>query len=143
MITHLGLAGPAVNKRLWTPAFVLLTTGTSTLLLVACHGVSDVGARIVNPLVRRVSQIISWPWSALGRNALVVYIGQHVLGAVLAHTPAHIGAQQTNAAGYVQAHSFGIGWLGLDSQWAYVIGMLLAWTAVAAAMHRARWYVTL
>jgi len=143
MVTHTGFVGAPVNKRMWTPAFVLLTGATSTLLLVACHGVSDVGARMANPLVRRASQAVAWPWAALGRNALVVYVGQHVLGAVVAHTPAHVGSQLTNTAGLLQAHSFALGWLGLDSQWAYVTGMLLVWIAVAAAMHRARWYVTL
>ena len=32
---------------------------------------------------------------------------------------------------------------GLDSQWTYVAVMLAFWTTIAAAMHCARWYVTL
>lgn len=143
MLTHTGLAGPPVNKRMWTPDFVLLTAAASTLLLVGCHAVADVAASAANPLIRAGSQVAAWPWAALGRNALVVYVGQHVIGAVVAHTPAHVGSQLTNTAGYLQAHSFALGWLGLDSQWAYVTGMLLVWVAVAAAMHGARWYVTL
>ena len=31
--TRLGLAGPPVNKRMWTPGFVLLTAATSIVLL--------------------------------------------------------------------------------------------------------------
>jgi heparan-alpha-glucosaminide N-acetyltransferase len=141
--TRLGVAGPAVNKRMWTPGFVLLTAATSILLLLVCQVVADVGGRQANPVVRVGSRVIAWPWAALGRNALVVYVGQHVLGAVLAQTPAHVGTQLTTAAGYLQEHFFGHGWLGLDSQWMYVVAMLVFWTAVAAAMHRARWYVTL
>ena len=141
--THLGVAGPAVNKRMWTPAFVSLTAATSIVLLLACQLVADIGARQLNPVVRVGSQVVAWPWAALGRNALVVYVGQHVLGAVLAQTPAHVGGQLTTAAGYLQQHFFGRGWFGLDSQWTYVVAMLAFWTAVAAAMHRARWYVTL
>lgn len=141
--THLGLAGPAVNKRMWTPAFVLLTAATSIILLVVCQVIVDVGARQLNPVVRSGSRVVAWPWAALGRNALVVYVGQHVLGAVLAKTPAHIGEQSTTAAGYLQQHFFAGGWLGLDPQWTYVAVMLAFWTAIAAAMHRARWYVTL
>jgi heparan-alpha-glucosaminide N-acetyltransferase len=141
--THLGLAGPAVNKRMWTPAFVLLTAATSIVLLVACHVIVDVGGRQLNPVLRIGSRVTAWPWAALGRNALVVYVGQHVLGAVLAQTPVHVGTQLTTAAGYLQEHFFAGGWLGLDSQWTYVAVMLAFWTAVAAAMHRARWYVTL
>jgi predicted acyltransferase len=141
--TRLRLAGPAVNKRMWTPAFVLLTAATSIVLLLVCHLIADIGARQPNPVVRFGSRVAAWPWAVLGRNALVVYIGQHVLGAVLERTPVHAAGQLTTAAGYVQEHFFAGGWLGLDSQWTYVAVMLLLWTAVAAAMHRARWYVTL
>jgi heparan-alpha-glucosaminide N-acetyltransferase len=141
--TQLGLVGPAVNKRMWTPAFVLLTAATSILLLVVCHVVVDVGGRQLNPVVRIGSRVAAWPWAALGRNALVVYVGQHVLGAILAQTPAHAGTKLTTAASYVQEHFFAGGWLGLDSQWTYVAVMLAFWTTVAAAMHAARWYVTL
>jgi heparan-alpha-glucosaminide N-acetyltransferase len=141
--TRLGVAGPAVNKRMWTPGFVLLTAATSILLLLACQVVADVGGRQASPVVRVGARVIAWPWAALGRNALVVYVGQHVLGAVLAQTPAHVGTRLTTAAGYLQEHFFDHSWLGLDSQWTYVVAMLVFWTAVAAAMHRARWYVTL
>jgi heparan-alpha-glucosaminide N-acetyltransferase len=141
--THLGVAGPAVNKRMWTPAFVLLTAATSIVLLLGCQVVADIGGRQLSPIVRVGSRAAAWPWVALGRNALVVYVGQHVLGAVLAQTPAHVGTRLTTAAAYLQEHFFGRGWFGLDSQWTYVVAMLAFWTAVAAAMHRARWYVTL
>jgi predicted acyltransferase len=141
--THAGLAGPAVNKRMWTPAFVLLTAAISIILLLACHLVADLCARQPNQILRFGSRVVGWPWAVLGRNALVVYVGQHVLGAVLAQTPVHVGPRLTTAAGYLQAHTFAGGWLGLDPQWTYVTVMLLLWTAVAAAMHRARWYVTL
>jgi predicted acyltransferase len=141
--THLGLAGPTVNKRMWTPALVLLTAATTIVLLVVCHVVVDVGARQLHPVFRIGSRVVAWPWAALGRNALVVYVGQHVLGAVLAQTPAHAGPKLTTAAGYMQEHFFAGSRLGLDSQWTYVAVMLASWTAIAAAMHRARWYVTL
>jgi hypothetical protein len=74
---------------------------------------------------------------------LVVYVGQHVLGAILERTPVHNGPNVTTAAGYLQDHVFAPGWFGLDSQWTYAAVMLALWSAVASAMHRARWYVTL
>jgi predicted acyltransferase len=141
--TSHGLAGIAVNKRLWTPAFVIVTAATATLLLLACHLVADVWAGHTNPAARSGARVLAWPWAALGRNALIVYVGQHVLGAILQQTPAHDGAKVTTAAGYLQGHFFAGGWLGLDSQWTYVVAMLLLWSAVASAMHCARWYVTL
>jgi predicted acyltransferase len=143
LATHFGLAGPAVNKRLWTPAFVLLTAATSVLLLLACYAIADVGGRQANRVLRFGSRAVAWPWVILGRNALVVYVGQHALGAILAQTPVHIGSRLTSASGYLQDHTFAGGWLGLDPQWTYVAVMLLLWTAIAAAMHGARWYVTL
>jgi predicted acyltransferase len=141
--TNHGLAGVAVNKRLWTPAFVIVTAATATLLLLACQLVAVVWAGHANTAVRFASRMLAWPWAALGRNALVVYVGQHVLGAILQQTPAHDGTTITTAAGYLQEHFFAGGWLGLDSQWTYVGAMLLLWSAVASAMHCARWYVTL
>jgi predicted acyltransferase len=141
--TNHGLAGVAVNKRLWTPAFVVVTAATATLLLLACHLVADVWAGHANPATRFGFQVLAWPWAALGRNALVVYVGQHVLGAILQQTPAHDGTKVTTAANYLQEHFFAGGWLGLDSQWTYVGAMLLLWSAVASAMHCARCYVTL
>ena len=36
--TRLGLAGPAVNKRMWTPSFVLLTAATSIVLVARVPG---------------------------------------------------------------------------------------------------------
>ncbi len=127
---------------MWTPGFVLLTAATSIVLLLVCLVVADVTARQANPVLRIGGRVLTWPWAALGRNALVVYVGQHVLGAVLAQTPAHVGTRLTTAAGYLQEH-FGRGWLGLDSQWTYVAVMLAFWTTIAGAMHCARWYVTL
>jgi predicted acyltransferase len=141
--TRFGLAGPAVNKRLWTPAFVLLTGATSVVLLLLCHLVADTVATVPARVVRVSARVVTWPWAALGRNALIVYVGQHVLGAVLQKTPAHDGATLTSLAGYLQARTFAGGWFGLDPQWTYVVAMLALWSAVAAAMHSARWYVTL
>lgn len=141
--THLGLAGPAVNKRLWTPAFVLLTGATSISLLLACHLIADVLATRSVISVAVAAKAVSAPWTALGRNALVVYVGQHVFGAILQATPAHLGTQQTSVAGLLQHQVFSNGWFGLDSQWTYVVAMLLFWTAIATVMHSIRWYVTL
>lgn len=143
LVTHLGLAGPPVNKRIWTPAFVLLTAATSTLLLLGCHLVADVAANRAGTVVRAAARLVRWPWAALGRNALIVYVGQHVLGVILQATPAHDHATPTSAAGYLQGRVFAGGWLGLDTQWTYVVAMLLLWSAIAAVMHSVRWYVTL
>jgi len=142
-MTHLALVGPEVNKRLWTPAFVLLTAATSIFLLLVCHIVADVFARHPNAMLRFGSRALAWPWAVLGRNALVVYVGQHVLGAVLARTPVHTEHGLIPASDYLQTKLFPSGWLGLDPQWTYVTAMLLLWTAVAVAMHLARWHVTL
>jgi predicted acyltransferase len=141
--TRLGLAGPAVNKRLWTPAFVMLTGATSVVLLLLCHLLADMATAVPARVVRVAAAVMVWPWAALGRNALIVYVGQHVLGAIMEKTPAHDGTTSTNLAGYLQGRTFAGGWFGLDAQWTYAVAMLALWSVVAAAMHSARWYVTL
>jgi predicted acyltransferase len=141
--THLELVGPQVNKRLWTPAFVLLTAATSIVLLLVCHLVADCFDHHRNAMLRFGSRAIAWPWVVLGRNALIVYVGQHVVGAVLAQTSVHTDQGVMQASGYLQTRLLTGGWLGLDPQWTYVTAMLLLWIAVAIAMHLARWHVTL
>ena len=69
-----------VNKRLWTPSFVLVTGAISIGLILAAHLTVDRS---------RVAATIATPLTALGRNALLVYVGQHVVGVWLSRV--HVG----------------------------------------------------
>ncbi len=71
-------AGLEVNKRLWTPSFVLVTAAISIGLIALAHVSVDRS---------RVASTFAFPLIALGRNALLVYVGQHVVGVWLTRAP--------------------------------------------------------
>ena len=69
--TRLGLAGPPVNKRMWTPAFVLSDGGDQHRVAARLPMWSPMStARQANPVLRIGGRVLTWPWAALGRNAL-------------------------------------------------------------------------
>ena len=119
-----------VNKRLWTPSFVLVTAAISLALIVAAHVLVD-----DHPVARG----ITWPLVALGRNALLVYVGQHIVGVWLSR--AHVGT--TTASTWLLEHGVQRTIAPPGAWFLYAVGMLVAWTAVACALHARRWYVTL
>lgn len=119
-----------VNKRMWTPSFTLVTAAISIALLLVAHAAVDrnrLGSGLASPLV------------ALGRNALLVYVGQHVVGVWL--TRIDIGGVAAST------------WLvdRISQQWiappgaylTYAVLMLALWTILACVLHARRWYVTL
>ena len=119
-----------VNKRLWTPSFTLVTAAISIGLMWIAHGAVDrsrAGGRLAFPLV------------ALGRNALLVYVGQHVVGVWLSR--AHIG--DVTASTWL-VDRVGEQWIAPPGAYVmYAIMMLTAWTLLACALHARHWYVTL
>ena len=116
-----------VAKRLWTPAFLASHAALGIALLAIAVLVFD-SAR--PPWLTRVLDVASWPLVALGRNALVLWIGVFVVGKVLTTTlvdgvplDQHLLAER-GAVGFFAATAG-------------------AWLAVACAMHACRWYVRL
>jgi heparan-alpha-glucosaminide N-acetyltransferase len=93
-----------VGKRLWTPTFALLTASICVALLAACVFVFD----------RWRVEAIAWPFEVLGRNALLVYVGQHVLGARISRNLAFL------PDGALMLHA---------------LTVLAIWFAVAAVLH--------
>lgn len=119
-----------VNKRLWTPSFVLITGAISIGLIVAAHLTVDRS---------RVAATICTPLVALGRNALLVYVGQHVVGVWLSRS--HVGT--VTASTWLIEH-VAQRWIAPPGAYfVYALGMLAAWTLVACALHARHWYVTL
>jgi heparan-alpha-glucosaminide N-acetyltransferase len=112
------------NKRLWTPTFGLLLAAGCTLVLVALSALLD-GREARRP------QPLRWTITAVGRNALLVYVGQHVVLGALESTPARHG----NLATALQDH--------VGSLLGVAVLAVVAWTALAAALHAADWHVTL
>jgi heparan-alpha-glucosaminide N-acetyltransferase len=119
-----------VNKRLWTPSFVLVTAAISIGLLLVAHAAVDrpgLGARA------------AWPIVALGRNALLVYVGQHVVGVWLSRV--HVG--DVTASTWLLEHVVQRGIAPPGAYLVYALGMLAVWTAISCVLHARRWYVTL
>ena len=116
-----------VAKRLWTPSFVAshAALGIAVLALAVLVFDSDRPAWLT-----RVLDVLSWPVVALGRNALVLWIGVFVVGKVLATTV----VDGVPLGDHLLAERGAAGFFALTAG---------AWLAVASAMHAARWYVRL
>jgi predicted acyltransferase len=114
----------APNKRLWTPTFGLLMAAGCTLVLLIL-------AQLLDGRPHRRRQPVRWTLTAVGRNALLVYVGQHVVLTALWSTPSREG----NLALALEAH--------VGSLLGVALLAVAAWTALAAALHAADWHVTL
>ena len=78
-LTTLGLAlAPLfpINKNLWTPTYVLFTTGAALLCLAATYWVLDLRG------------IAAWsrPFAIFGTNSIAAYVGSGVLAKILLYT---------------------------------------------------------
>jgi predicted acyltransferase len=111
------------NKRVWTPTFGLLLAAGCTLVLVGL-------AYALDGRVGRSPQPLRWTLTALGRNALLVYVGQHVVLASLEATPSGDG---TLASALLEHVGSALGVAALA---------VAAWTVVAAILHILDWHPT-
>jgi predicted acyltransferase len=98
-------------------------------LLVALADVDDGRS----PALRRAGRAILWPAETLGRNALVVYVGQHLLGTAMDRTTTSTGETLTERL--VRDHASG-------SNLTFALSWVVFAFAVAAVMRALRWYVT-
>ena len=74
-------AGIGSIKRLWSPAFTLRTAAIALVVLALCRPLDGLQHRAAAIAHRAV-----YPLSALGRHALTIYVGQHLIGAALDRT---------------------------------------------------------
>ncbi|WP_420442801.1 hypothetical protein [Candidatus Poriferisodalis sp.] len=119
------------NKRLLTPAFVLLAAGTALAVFCVIYLFVDTGKR--GPGERRDW---NWPFIALGRNALMVFVLERFLLQSASHV--HIGDRSIEAR-LLGALPFGEPGVHL----AYTAVLLLVVVAVVGLMHRRRLYLAL
>ena len=118
-----------IAKRLWTPSFVASHAALGVALLAVTVLVFD----SAHPReLARVLDAVSWPLVALGRNALVLWIGVFVVGKVLQTTTVGSGAVPLGT--WLLAQHGAVGYFLLTAG---------SWLLVAGAMHAARWYVRL
>jgi predicted acyltransferase len=133
MATGWALAWPLLDqlqpvaKRLWTPSFVASHAALGVAVLAVAVLVFDSDRPT---WLTRALDAVSWPVIALGRNALVLWIGVFVVGQVLVRTP----VAGVPLGEHLLAEHGPVGFFALTAG---------SWLAVASAMHAARWYVRL
>ena len=124
------------NKRLLTPTFVLLATGTALAVFCVAYLLVDAGgpSRPSGAQQRR----LEWnrPLVALGRNALVVFVLERFLLQTAKHV--HIGDRSIEAR-LLDVLPFGEPGVHL----AYTAALLLVVVAVVSGLHRSRLYLAL
>ena len=116
-----------VAKRLWTPSFVASHAALGIAVLAVAVLVFDSDRP---RWLTRALDVLSWPVVALGRNALVLWIGVFVVGKVLVTTT----VDGVPLGDHLLAERGAVGFFALTAG---------SWLAVASAMHAARWYVRL
>ena len=118
-----------VGKRMWTPSFLAVHAAAGIAVLAVAVLVFD-SAR--PRWLERALDAVSWPVVALGRNALVLWVGVFVVGKVLASTPSASEGVPLGEALLAEHGEVGFFLLTAGS-----------WLALACAMNAARWYVRL
>lgn len=131
-------------KWMWSPSYGLLAGSAALVLLALTAAIWDVhdgrgrspgsprsGTSATPATGGRLRDRLITPWTALGRNALLVYFGSHVVYSLAYRVgepslPERIGGD---------GGPFGAGGI------AYVAGSWLVWTAVAMVLHRNRIYL--
>lgn len=129
VLTPLALAFAPFGKRMWTPAFVSLNAAAGLAALAALVCVFDADYRRAS--VRIALGVVAWPFEAVGRNALVLWIALFVVDHALAVTPTEGGA------------TLGPHLLAVHGPGGYIIILGGVWLALALLMHAANWHVRL
>jgi predicted acyltransferase len=123
-----------INKRMWTPSYLLLMTGLSLAVVLVCHVCFDRQTRL--------ARWSSLPLRALGTNAIVVYVGSELSAAALAHYHHDVGPVIGAPVPFWLWARYLTPPFGLKGgALAYGVGILLAWWVVAAVMFRRRWFL--
>ena len=129
--TPLLAAGVPINKRVWSPAYAVLTAAATVLLLAFCHLLVD---RLPHrrPATERAVAAATWLPEAFGRNSLLVYFGKYLVAAVLANVAVMrvTGDQPIDEWLYS-----GLSVFASRPAMAYSAVMFTAWAIVAAVLH--------
>ncbi|MCY7301012.1 MAG: hypothetical protein LH616_17620 [Ilumatobacteraceae bacterium] len=116
-------AGIGSIKRLWSPAFTLRTAAIALVVLALCRPLDGLRHRAAAVAHRAV-----YPLSALGRHALTIYVGQHLIGTALDRTTMDGRPLADRMAGHFSA--FG----GEGRYLAFAIACTVVATAVALTL---------
>ena len=120
-----------INKNLWSPPYVLLTSGLAMLCLALLYWIVDVGGR------RRWAL----PLVIFGTNSIAAYVGSSLLARLFTviRWPDGAGGQVTLQKWlYQQVFA-----AQLPPYWAsfgWALATVLLWLAVLAVLYRRRWF---
>lgn len=154
-----------INKKIWTPSFMLLVAGISGLLLAVCACIVDVldctrpqagesdgpDGTLTNASATRIwtVRLIQWaraPFIWLGRNPAVVFIGMVAFEIVLLDSvKLDDGANgRVSLWEYIYEHGFAT-WMGDNQFTSSFIGLLhlALWVAVSGVLHHFQIFVVL
>ena len=123
------------NKRLLTPAFLLLAAGTALAAFCVIYLLVDVARG--NAADGRPRSGWAWPFIALGRNALIVFLAERFLLQTARHV--HLGDRSLQERLLEDVLPFDEPVVHL----AYTTLLLLIVTLILGALHRRRLYLAL
>lgn len=121
------------NKRMWTPAFAMLSAGTVSIMISVFYLLFD--KREVDAKKTGLKPFV-WFLEAYGRNSFLIYFGKFIIAAVLTHV--------TITADERPLNSYLLEWVYALSpfpQITYALIMLTFWTIVAMVLHKKKRYI--
>lgn len=137
-LSLLGLAlAPAfpINKNLWSPTYVLFTTGAALLALAATHFVVD------------VQRIEAWsrPFAVFGRNAILAYVGSGVLARILTlvKVPSGADARVVSLQVWLYSRVFAPFLPGPVASFGWALACVLLWLGILWRLDRRGIYLRL
>lgn len=116
-------------KRVWTPSFALLTSTIGLAMLIVGYALHD---RPTAPWWEQRRDAVAQPFVAMGRNALLLYFGSHIV----MHELYVIGDPALAA----RVRDPGLPIIG-DAQWPFAVLFVLGFFALAWVLHRRRIYI--
>ncbi|WP_419863178.1 heparan-alpha-glucosaminide N-acetyltransferase domain-containing protein [Candidatus Poriferisodalis sp.] len=122
------------NKRLLTPSFALLVSGSALVVVCGIYLLIDTGG---GPTLDRVRRGVTWPIIAFGRNAIIVYLFERVL--LHAGRSIHIGDRSIETR--LMEDILPVGAPAVHEAYAAVIACVIL--LVVGTLHRRRLYLAL
>lgn len=116
-------------KRVWTPSFALLTATIGLTMLILGYALHD---RPAPAWWEQRREALAQPLVALGRNALVLYFGSHLVVHEL-----YVVGDPVLAA---QIRDLGLPW-GSDARTLFAVLFVLVFLAFAWVLHKRRIYI--
>ena len=115
-----------INKNLWTPSYVLLTSGLATIVLVLLKMIEE----------RHKTGRWSLPFRWLGTNSLFAYIASSAAGKILATLPVSFSGMPGTIKSLIVSTLFAP-WLSPPAaSFAYAFFFLVVWIAVCGILYR-------